>query len=351
MPRPEVVETARTLAEHFGSESFTAVDAQRAGIPAHRLWSAAGSGVLLRVRRGTYRVSPFGGGNTSVPGLTEAQLASVEDRVSCLRESGIQVAMGGMTAAEAWQLPTWKIPRASVPVLYVPRYARVRFGVQAGVRLTPRDLDPARVVEGPGGMPVTDPGLTAVHLAASSRLVLAARLVALHGGLRRQWEWTHFGLTRPDGRTLADAVADPDCRARLLADARSAAEGADVQARSRVVRALAIADPRIETALESISWAEFFRAQLIRPEPQARIQGASGTVWRVDFLFGDRVIGECDGAVKYHAGYTPWEEKRRQSDLEAAGYIVVRWTWDEIVYRPQVVLARIDLALSRAAQW
>lgn len=79
------------------------------------------------------------------------------------------------------------------------------------------------------------------------------------------------------------------------------------------------------------------------------VSGASGRSWRVDFLFGGRVIGECDGAVKYAETDSLWKERKRQADLEAAGYIVVRWTWEEIVYHPHAVLARIALARARAS--
>ncbi len=109
-----------------------------------------------------------------------------------------------------------------------------------------------------------------------------------------------------------------------------------------------IADPRVETALESLSWAQFHEWGLEMPVPQVSLKGASGVLWRVDFLFGGRVIGECDGAVKFHAGHTAWQEKRRQSDLEAEGYVFVRWTWEELLRQPGAVLARLDLALRRS---
>ena len=195
---------------------------------------------------------------------------------------------------------------------------------------------------------MTDPLLTAIHLAATAPS-LASALVVLNGGLRRQWEFAHSGCSRLDSRVIADGCADPSVREQLLREASAASRSADVRCPSRVAQALAVCDPRIETALESISWAKFIRAGIELPVPQVRLRGASGILRRVDFLFGTRVIGECDGAVKYHSGYTAWEEKRRQSDLEAAGYIVVRWTWAEITRQPDRVLARLALAVSRAA--
>ena len=52
--------------------------------------------------------------------------------------------------------------------------------------------------------------------------------------------------------------------------------------------------------------------------------------------------------MKFHAGHTAWQEKRRQSDLEAEGYFFVRWTWEELLRHPAAVLARIALALRRS---
>ena len=88
-------------------------------------------------------------------------------------------------------------------------------------------------------------------------------------------------------------------------------------------------------------------SDLPRAEPQRVIAGRSGKGYRVDFLIAGRVILEADGAVKY-GDVTPWEEKQRQSDLEAAGYWVVRCTWEELIHRPYEVLKRIEVALARS---
>lgn len=210
---------------------------------------------------------------------------------------------------------------------------------------------------------MTNPLLTAVHIAAGPRLALPARLVVLHGGLRRHWEFLEAGDARMTSRSLAAAMSDVRVRSALTEEMAVIAAGADLQgpggarglgaasasAWARLEMAMRIADPRVETALESLSWAKFHDWRLDMPVPQASLKGASGVLWRVDFLFEGRVIGECDGAVKYHAGYTAWQEKKRQSDLEAEGYAFVRWTWEELVHQPEVVLARLTLALRRAS--
>ena len=114
-----------------------------------------------------------------------------------------------------------------------------------------------------------------------------------------------------------------------------------------VRRVIADVEPLLETALEGLVWAEITGAGLAPVRPQEWVIGRSGRRYRADFLIGDTVILEADGSGKY-ADQTPWQEKQRQSDLEAAGYWVVRCTWEEILHRPHEVIARIRLALARS---
>lgn len=102
------------------------------------------------------------------------------------------------------------------------------------------------------------------------------------------------------------------------------------------------ADGRAESAFESISRYRLVRLAVPRPELQVRLLG-----YRVDFLWrAQRVIGEADGLRKY--GCTEAEvranvraERLRQRKLEDAGYTFVRWLWEEIWFRPEVVAARV----------
>ena len=90
------------------------------------------------------------------------------------------------------------------------------------------------------------------------------------------------------------------------------------------------------------------------PVLQQQIFGADGIRYRVDFCWPEfKVIGEADGLEKY--GDTPAEVRRakkrerdRQRALEAAGWIVIRWTWDELLADPKKVMARIHQTLRSA---
>ena len=375
MPRPEIIDTVGRLTARFGGSTFTTAEAQAAGIAAHRVKSAVRTGHVLRLRRGHYRLTVTSRGTddsrrsqqpaSPVAGLTPLEDSRVRDAITALPH--IPAAVGLVRAGAAWEMPTWEIPPSPTPTILVPKESGVRPGVRNGLRFAMRKVSEDHIVTGPGGIPMTDPLLTGIHLAESRHLSLGAQLVVLHGAIRRQaefdeavWRWHSdssgdlSGGTaadeRLDGHDLARLVADQGFRRALIDRAVATAAEANLRGVRRVIKALHLADPRVETALESLSWAAFIGAGIPLPTPQALVRGESGKVWRVDFLFEGRVIGECDGAVKYHAGQSLWQEKKRQMDLENAGYVVVRWTWEEIVSHPHVVLARIALALARASR-
>ena len=58
------------------------------------------------------------------------------------------------------------------------------------------------------------------------------------------------------------------------------------------------------------------------------------------------MIGEADGWVKYRDIDDVRAEKRREDALRQAGFIVVRWTWDELRRHPERVMARLCQAIN-----
>ena len=83
---------------------------------------------------------------------------------------------------------------------------------------------------------------------------------------------------------------------------------------------------------------------------QVELRDAEGLIGRVDFLVGERVVVEFDGAVKYEGAdgrEALLREKRREERLRDAGFRVVRVTWGELA-RPAALLARVRAALARA---
>ena len=160
---------------------------------------------------------------------------------------------------------------------------------------------------------------------------------------------TTFGLSATTGaRTLVDLLRTaPDAlTAQGLADG-SLREGVELSQVHDVLAycagwpglrqaraALAFAEPRCESPLESWARVWFRRGGLPAPTPQYLVRDERGhVVGRVDFCFElFRVVVECDGQLKYRKGTswsaapsdTLWQEKLREDRVREQGYEVVR---------------------------
>jgi hypothetical protein len=118
--------------------------------------------------------------------------------------------------------------------------------------------------------------------------------------------------------------------------------------RRRAVAVVDFADPRSESALESVSRVLFREAGIPAPELQWSFDDDDGTIGRVDFYWEEfRVVGEADGMKKYDEPGAGRREKLREMRLEDIELEVVRWTWDEIWRQPDVVLGRLRRAMNR----
>jgi very-short-patch-repair endonuclease len=96
--------------------------------------------------------------------------------------------------------------------------------------------------------------------------------------------------------------------------------------------AVAAADGRSESPLESLSRLKMSQFAIPQPEPQQVIGDLNGVpIARVDFYWHQcGVVGEADGLMKYDEDedsdqQSLRKEKLRQESLERLGLIVVRW--------------------------
>lgn len=97
-----------------------------------------------------------------------------------------------------------------------------------------------------------------------------------------------------------------------------------------------------QTPLESISRYRFEQHGLPEPQLQARFDDHQGLIGFVDMWWPTLgVIGEADGLIKYTDRNMLVAEKLREDRLRRLGYVVVRWTWWEIMNTPHVVVRRI----------
>jgi very-short-patch-repair endonuclease len=85
----------------------------------------------------------------------------------------------------------------------------------------------------------------------------------------------------------------------------------------------------------------------LRPfETQHVVRSGRGTVGRVDFAWPEqRLLVEVDGFA-FHADRSRYRSDRRRTNaLVLAGWRVLRFSWEDVVHRPGVVVAQVRAAL------
>lgn len=297
------MELERLLAEQGGLA--TRAQLLHAGVSSRQL---RGSGRrFLRVRHGVYVDGRLAGPDGQV---------SVNAQVAATRLlTGVDLVAAGATAAALHGLPLL----GRLPGRLELRERKEARPLHHGTSAT---LLPDEVVE-VDGVPVTSLACTAVDV-ARRRGFLAGVLVA-DAVLR-------IGV--PPGE-LEDALQQ---RARW--------PGAD-----HARRAVAFADGRAESALESLGRVRFDEQGLPPPELQVWRGEPHDLFARVDHCWkARRTVAEADGALKYAKRSDLWDEKRREDRLRDGGDEVVRYTWDEALHRPAVLAARVRRAFERSAR-
>ncbi|NDK89222.1 hypothetical protein GYA93_06440 [Gordonia desulfuricans] len=203
-------------------------------------------------------------------------------------------------------------------------------------------------------VPMLRPDLRRVHYIASAPTRHTAR-VSRHNGIllddeREQVEGV-WVTTRE--RALCDAArlgTFEQAVAMLDAGLRAGADPVLIDATIERLRghvgverlryANGFADARSESVGESFSRALMAgMSDVPTPELQVEIRDAAGrSIGRVDFLIGGVLVGEFDGKVKYSGtlGDDPpsevvVKEKIREDALRAEGYVVIRWTWEDLL--------------------
>ena len=286
---------------------------------------------ITRLARGVYIASEALAKEPSAAHLQRA-LA-----VQLLRPSAIA---SHHTAALAWGLALDDVDAAAAgaPRFTEPVRPAVRSGGMGGYSITVRTLPPEDRVAHASGLVVTAPARTALDVASTADL--SAALVVLDSAVRREL-FDLVGSTR---------VRSHYTRETSLAAARAPLEAGLPRAatqftRGHLAQVVPWADPRRESALESMSFAAMIEAGLPLPRLQVRISTPEGDFYP-DFLWEDAmVIGEADGMGKYQTPEDLVREKRRQEALEQMGYLVIRWDMRELRRNPGAVMERIRAAI------
>lgn len=263
-------------------------------------------GRLIRVRQGVYAE------RAAYEAAAPQELVLL--KVAAIRlTTGVDLVAAGLTAAQAHGLP---VLGASTRIDVVERKDLRPLHHGSSTTLTSADV--VEVL----GVPVTSLPRTAVDIAR--RHGFAAGVVTADAALRQD-------VPRHELMTVVEACR----RWRGSRTARRVVEFADTLA---------------ETPLESLARARFEQHGLPACELQVVLGDEDDPIGRVDHYWREhRTIAEGDGALKYTDPATLFAEKRREDRLREAGFEVVRYTWDEVLRTPEVVVARILRAFARAA--
>lgn len=152
---------------------------------------------------------------------------------------------------------------------------------------------------------------------------------------------------------LQDAVAVSDSALRqdlvtveeLAAALRELPPGVG---RARVSRALRLVDPQSGSVLESLCRVLLHLAGLAPEETQLVVRAPGGRwIGRADFAWPSaRLIVEADGFA-FHADRASYRNDRRRGNaLVLAGWRVLRFSWEDVVLRPDEVVEAVREALA-----
>jgi hypothetical protein len=320
-PRIGTITTQRMLRAAFGEEAFTNAQALEVGIGRRQLQSAITAGTVHRLSRGLF--------TAAAPDPRVALLALQRQ----WRDRGIDTVVGGRSAADIWGIPVVgrRGPSApSRPTVWTAQ-GGVRAGARGAVHFVIGDVpdEHRRILV--DGLIVTGPLRTAIDVVRLGRMRRVFALASLTAGIRRQWALDE-GLGSDEEALITRGMHMPSVRQRYVDLLTLILDEVPAWGTRSVRDCLDALDPRIETALEALSWGRFIEAGIPLPIPQVWLQGSSGRWYRVDFWWPElRLIGEADGMGKYGEVAVLHSEKVRHLDLEGPGRTVLRWGWSHVI--------------------
>jgi very-short-patch-repair endonuclease len=229
--------------------------------------------------------------------------------------AGEPAVLSGPSAARVYDMPVPDSP----PCLTVPRWRHLsRLGI---VQLRGRIDDGEAVMI--DGVLVTAKARTAID--CLRLLQPEDALVFLDRALQQRWV---------SAETLVRRVADGD-QLRGIEQLRMLAEQASIGAHSEA---------------ERLAATIFEDGQLGGWVANLPVRLRDGSTAVVDFAFPRvKLAVEIDGRA-WHVDRTAFQQDRtRQNALVAAGWTVLRFTWDDLTARPDRVLAEVHAAISRLA--
>jgi very-short-patch-repair endonuclease len=264
-------------------------------------------GRWLRVERGVYLVAG-------------AELNWQTKLLAAILAAGPGSAASHLAAARLWGLPGFN--RAGLE-LTMPRDRGYRRG---GVRThESTDLDRCRVVLRED-VPVTDPDRTLLDLCRyvgdgrSERVIEAAR--------------------RAELATWSSLIAT------LATHARRGRPG--VQRLRRAILLRAHREEVTDTDMELLVLSLLVEAGLPEPVLHHQVHDRNRFVAEVDLAYPDwKIAIECDGSVHLDPAVRE-RDLARQNDLVLLGWTILRFSWDRVRQRPELVVSEVRAAVRTA---
>lgn len=231
---------------------------------------------------------------------------------AALLATGSSSLISHLSAAVAWRIFPQREGPIDVTVVGRDRRPRDGLRIHRVPALDPRDV---RMVD---GVPVSSPARVLVELATAreprlERAIAEAQVLRLV--TRRELEAAMARATDPRGL--------PELR-------RALAAGESAPTRSK---------------LERVMLRLLADAGLPLPEVNRRLAS-----YEVDFLWPrERVVVETDGWAAHGHRRAFETDRARDADLQARGYVVVRFTWRQIMEQPLLVATRLAQVLAARA--
>ena len=290
------------------------------GYDAHEIRRQVSSGKLVRVHRGYYALPT----STADEQWAIKREAHVRRTQAIVAAAESPVVVSHVSAAVLHGMP---VPHRELGRVHLIQPSRSGGRQRQAARRTTAPLSPDDIVE------INSMSVTSVH----------RTLVDLGRTLTPGWAVA----------ALDEALRQARSTPSGLADALSRSGGLPGVGAAR--RAISAANPRAESVGESLSRVLLEQAGLGPDELQREFPHSTG-VDRVDMWWSVGVIGEFDGRGKYLANQRPgmtmdeavWQEKLREDRLRRLGFIIVRWVWDDLMRRPDEIIARVRSALQAA---
>ncbi len=284
------------------------------------------AGRLIRVRQSVFLGAEHWPADTAGQHLVRARAETVVNPEATISHA---------SAALIWELPT--------PTLSPWDEGSVTITLPSGGRHRSRPgpvahqvgpLPAGHVTRDTNGYRVTTLARTAIDLVRS--LPLPETLVVLDAAARRLCA---SYVTKPRRADYSNDRHRRRAVEELEEVVRTCGAGGLTEALDQV-------EPARESPAESLTAGHIHLSGISRPLYQAAVRTPAGTLYPDCLWAEERLIGECDGAVKYTDKASIVREKEREQTLRDQGFRMVRWLAKEIMTRPDIVMDRIARALT-----